>query len=130
MNDSNNTEENKSQRRAVPVPTGEDEMVPENEQSGNTRFGRFPRKHRKSIMSEKEVYKYENERDRQKIRLKDHAFWLLCACLAAQLILYYSDSFLLTKGYTSSETLNNILEMSKTVATFLLGYLYSNKKDE
>ena len=64
----------------------------------------------------------------QEIHLKDNAFLLLCACLAGCLFLYLFDSGFAYFGKSSSSTLTNILDLAKTVITFLLGYLFAYEK--
>lgn len=62
----------------------------------------------------------------QEIHLKDNAFVLLCGCLIACAVLYLIDTGVVVLAKThSSETLTTILDLAKTVITFLLGYLFA-----
>lgn len=65
----------------------------------------------------------------QEIHLKDNAFVLLCGCLIACAVLYLVDTLVVVFAKTnSSETLTTILDLAKTVITFLLGYLFAYEK--
>lgn len=64
----------------------------------------------------------------QEIHLKDNAFWLLCGCLVGCLFLFIFDSVAGFFGKSSSDTLTNLLDLGKTVITFLLGYLFAYEK--
>lgn len=64
----------------------------------------------------------------QEIHLKDNAFILLCACLGGCVALYIMDTIVLWHDKASSPTLTTILDLDKTVITFLLGYLFAYEK--
>lgn len=61
----------------------------------------------------------------QEIHLKDNAFSLLCACLVGGAVLYI---IVLWNDKASSSILTTILDLDKTVITFLLGYLFAYEK--
>lgn len=65
----------------------------------------------------------------QEIHLKDNAFILLCGCLITCVLLYIIDTIVIVFAEThSSETLSALLDLAKTVITFLLGYLFAYEK--
>ena len=64
----------------------------------------------------------------QEIHLKNNAFSLLCACLVGGAVLYIIDTIVLWNDKASSSILTTILDLDKTVITFLLGYLFAYEK--
>ena len=64
----------------------------------------------------------------QELHLKDNAFSLLCACLVGGAVLYIIDTIVLWNDKASSSILTTILDLDKTVITFLLGYLFAYEK--